>query len=502
MNRHSSRTVLLLAAVAASAGVAFAIGWHFAPVRGDARTVEPAAAPEVWTCSMHPQVRQPGPGQCPICGMALVRAGAAAGGGEHAAHAGIDAGLLQQLGLREAEVVREAWQDTLRAPARLAFDERAQQVVQTRVGGFVTALGPRAPGDRVRRGDLLAEIYAPEAATAWAEYQALRRAGADDLAAAARARLERLGFALSALREGEEPRFVVRAPFDGVVEELMVSPGSAVGMGMPLLRLRDERRLWAVVEVPETEWPRLQGAAGFELVLDAWPDRRHAVVLDSTAPMVDMARRTLAVRLRIDDPDVAMRPGMLGEVRAQQPARRVLAIPSEAVLRSAGREWVLRRVGEGRFEPRAVRIGARREGRAEVLAGLRAGERVVASGQFLLDSEAYLARAFSDMGAEAGEALDADDAEKEDRGGKRSGDGDRDRVDRPGAADRAENADHSDHGNHGDHGDHGDHSDHSDHSDHGNHSDHSDHGDHGDQGDHNDHGSHSDHGEHAPGARP
>jgi Cu(I)/Ag(I) efflux system membrane fusion protein len=352
------------------------------------------AAAEVWTCPMHPEVRQDGPGSCPICGMPLVRADATAGA---AASVHIDPGLQQRLGIRLVEARMQTLERTTRAPLKLAYDEREQVAETTRVEGYVLHLHLRTAGTRVRRGQPIATIWSAQVAQTADEWRLLQARGREDLAAAAAERLRRLG--VDPARLGERPgEFTVRASRDGVLEQLLVAEGAMVSAGMPLALIRGTSTLWAIAEFREGEAQPEPGQA-LELELAARPGEAVEARALEALPALDGERRVLPWRLEVANPDGRLKPGMLGEVRVRSAPRRVLAVPAEAVIRTGERNLVIVAADDGaHFRSVPVLLGIEQDGLIAIRRGLREGQRVVASGQFLIDSEANLRRAFAQGG--------------------------------------------------------------------------------------------------------
>lgn len=392
----TGRKSMLFAGAALSAlGLAFWLGQRWpmhAPTQVDAgSTQQPAAQASVYVCPMHPHIRQHGPGQCPICGMALVLDRSDAGDGEVVA---VSAGLQQSLGVRIEALKRRSFHARLEAPLSLSWDERAQWVEQTRVGGFVSSLSVRNNGERVRKGQLLAEIFAPEAAAAIDDYRWLREHGDPRLLDAAEARLRRLGLdpaTATRHRSSGEPRFPLYARADGLVESVEVAEGAAVAMGMPLMRMRSDTRLWAVAELREDQvdgdWQELR------VELAAFPGEDFAAQPVGFVPALDEGRRTLAWRLALDNPDGRLRPGMQGLLRGQGTRYQVLALPSEALIVTGERRAVVVEQEPGRFRSVEVLPGRELDGYIAIRRGLAEGQRVVVNGQFLIDAEASLRRA-------------------------------------------------------------------------------------------------------------
>jgi Cu(I)/Ag(I) efflux system membrane fusion protein len=347
-----------------------------------------------YTCPMHPQVRQDHPGHCPICGMPLVRRMDAAGGQDAAAEPSrgvvqIDPRMAQNLGMRVAAVTRGRLHPQIEAVGSVALDERRIIVVESRAAGWIEKLDVRAQGDAVRKGQRLAALYAPELAAAEQELALARSSGDATLEAAARQRLRGLG--------GGSGLF---SPIDGYVIELMSREGARLEPGAPLMKLADLSRVWLVVEIPEmqTAWVREGGPA--QARLRALPGRVFEGRVDYLYPQLDSSSRTLKARLVFDNPDGALRPGAFADVSLSSGLDQdVLKVPGEALIRTGERNTVIVAEAEGRYRPVPVVPGAEQGNEVAILSGLEEGQRVVVSGQFLIDSEAALQGAYRRMQA-------------------------------------------------------------------------------------------------------
>jgi Cu(I)/Ag(I) efflux system membrane fusion protein len=287
----------------------------------------------------------------------------------------------------------------LPAVGNVAADERRIVQVQSRLAGFLERLTVRAVNDPVRAGQLLAEIYSPEWFGAQQEFlfaQKLARADAADepLARAARQRLLLFGLSESEVAKIElagvaQRHFPLIAPTGGVLSELPVREGQSVSVGMPMFTISDLSSVWITVEVPERQAGVLREGVRVKASVATLPGKDFEGRIDYLYPQVNTQTRTLKARATLANPRLELKPGMLVEVRLATPARRVLAVPSEAVIQTGTRTLVIVAEGE-RFRPVTVQTGLEMDGRTEVLKGLKEGERVVASGQFLIDSESSL----------------------------------------------------------------------------------------------------------------
>lgn len=361
-----------------------------------------------YTCAMHPQVHLDEPGNCPICGMQLIKKIESA---ESPAATGsdvisIDPRVVQNFGIRSVPVERGTMSQELRAAGSVMADENRIESVQARSAGWVEKLHVQAVNDPVRKGQLLAEIYSPELYSAQQEFVLAQKSGDAALTNGARQRLRLLGISEAQLAQLEKSgvaqrRVAYYAPISGIVTELGVREGAQLSPGMSLYTLVDLSAVWVIAEVPEALAPALARGATVEARVAALPGRGFAGKVDYIYPEVNPATRTVRVRAVLDNPKLELKPGMFAEViLGQGRSREALLVPSEAVIRTGTRTTVIVSEGEGRFRPVTVRLGGERDGRTEILDGLEAGQEVVSSGQFLIDSEANLRGVYNRMGSE------------------------------------------------------------------------------------------------------
>jgi Cu(I)/Ag(I) efflux system membrane fusion protein len=311
----------------------------------------------------------------------------------------VDAGLRQALGIRTAEVDRRVLSPRVRAPAEVVADQHRIRHVHTRVPGWIEDLRVHALGERVRAGQVLMEIYAPDLVAAQEDYLiALRSGGVGSRAQRAAAeRLRRLGVDegfIDALSERGRSlqRVPVRAPADGVVTQLDVRHGMYVEPSTIALEITDLSEVWVSVAVFPEELERLgSGTIYAALNLPNQPDRMWRGEVSYVYPSQDAMTRTVQLRVPVPNRRGLLRVGQYMEARLRgEEGEPVLSVPSEAVIRTADGERVVIDAGDGRFRVAQVHSGLRVDGRTQILHGLKEGERVVVSAQFLLDSEAAL----------------------------------------------------------------------------------------------------------------
>lgn len=358
--------------------------------------------PLYWHDPMVPGPRFDKPGKSPFMDMKLVPVYADEGGD---AGVRISPALQQNLGIRTAMVTRASTASSFEAVGAVQFNERLDVAVQSRVAGYVEKLQVRAAMERVRPGQALATVYAPEWLGPINELLALKRTGvAPDLVAAARERLKAMSVPDGLVRQSEErgiaqARYTLHAPAGGVVAELGVREGSAVSPGMTLFRIAGLEKVWAVVDVPEAQALQLKPGQKVTATAQADVTQTFTGTLAEVIPQVNPSSRTLQARFEVDNRAGRLTPGMLLRVQVAGPSVSRLLVPAEAVIRTGTRAVVIVRKGDGSFEPRDVKLGAELGEQFEVVEGLSEGDQVVASGQFLVDSEARLRSVLGGMSA-------------------------------------------------------------------------------------------------------
>ncbi len=307
--------------------------------------------------------------------------------------------IQQNLGVRTAEVVEGALSPQLAAVGSIAWNERDQVVVQARATGFVERLLVRATLDRVAKGQPLAELVVPDWIAAQEEFLSVRRMQGTDLAAlvdGARQRMRQVGMSEGQIAGVEssgrtQPRFTLVAPISGVVTELMAREGMTVMSGATLFRINGTGTVWANAEVPESQAALLRVGAKVQARSPAVPGTTFEGRVQALLPEVNMTTRTLKARLELANPGGRLVPGMSVQMQFMDTrAEKALLIPTEAVIQTGKRTVVMLAEENGRFRPVDVDIGIESDGKTEVKRGLKAGQRVVVSSQFLIDSEASL----------------------------------------------------------------------------------------------------------------
>ncbi len=430
---HRHRFPLLIA-------LAFIVGFLLRGLGGPERraqapgadeTVEAAAvqAAEEWTCSMHPQIRQPRPGQCPICGMDLIpvrdgRSGAALPAGQ--VRLSETARVLA--GVRTAPVERREVAHELRLAGTLEYDETRVVYLTAWVAGRLDRLMVDFTGERVRRGQPLASIYSPQLYAAQEELlQAVaagRKAGAGTgslertaglTVAAAREKLRQLGLSEQQLEQviarGEpSTQVTISAPTGGTVVEKTATEGMYVATGDRLYTIADLSRLWVMLEAYETELPWVERGREVLLSTEAIPGESFRGTVEFVDPVVNPQTRTVGLRVEVPNPAGALKPGMFVHAVLRSELERAgndsqpLVIPATAPLITGRRAvvYVADPVQEGVYAGREVQLGPRTGEYYVVSAGLAEGEQVVVSGNFKIDSEIQIMAGKSMMNPEGG----------------------------------------------------------------------------------------------------
>jgi Cu(I)/Ag(I) efflux system membrane fusion protein len=373
-----------------------------------------------YTCSMHPSVRQAGPGNCPICGMGLV---AVTRDQEDQGDVVIDEGRRQLIGVRTEPVVDAPMRETLRAVGHVTYDESSLSDVNLKVRGWITKLYVNETGQRVSKGQPLFTVYSPELYNAEQDFllglQGAAAAepagdapssprGAGLLARASRQRLHLLGLSdgqIEAIAQSGKPAedLAVTSPATGFVIEKNVVEGGSVEAGMRLYRIAALSTVWVDADVYESDLVHVRAGQRATVTLDYVPGRAYEAKVAYVYPYLDPAARTGRVRLELANDKLDLRPGMYASVSLSSDLGPRVQVPAAAVVYTGPRRLVFVDTGGGHFRPTEVRVGAESDGMYEVLGGLAAGDRVATSGVFLIAAEARV-RTAAKYWESAGEA--------------------------------------------------------------------------------------------------
>ena len=344
-----------------------------------------------WYDPMLPAERYPGPGKSSM-NMDLIPKYAEETG---ATGVRIDPASLQNLGGRVVSVTMGTLPSGFTATGVVDFNQRDLAIVQARAGGFVQRVYNHAPGDLVRAGAPLADVLVPEWGGAQVEYLAVRRTGDAGLTRAARQRLGLLGMSdglIDQIERTGRPRTVVTlsTPTGGVIRILNVRGGMTVMAGQTLAEINGLGTVWVNAAIPEALAGQVRSGLPVSVTLAAFPGETFAGRVSALLPEAQGETRTLTARIELSNRGDRLKPGMFATVQLGATASPALLVPSEAVIRTGKRTLVMLALAGGRYQPAEVRTGREAGGKTEVLAGLADGEKIVASGQFLIDSEASL----------------------------------------------------------------------------------------------------------------
>lgn len=364
---------------------------------------DPASGKKVlyWHDPMVPGQKFDKPGKSPFMDMQLVPV--YADGDGHEGSVTISPRVQQNLGVRTVEVTKGVLAPTVEAVGTVLYNERELVVVQARNNGYVEKLYVRAVLDPVRKGEPLAELYIPEWVAAQEEYLSARRvteASLEGLMArlleGARQRMRLVGMTDEQIHLVESTgkvhaRLTVTAPISGVVAELGAREGMTVMAGAPLFRINGLDPIWVNAEIPESQADLVQPGNLVEARTPALSGKMFNGRVGAILPEINPATRTIKARIELANPGGQLKPGMFATIDlTPRDRRQVLIVPTEAVIQTGKRTVVIVDQDAGQFAPVDVAIGMEAGGKTEIREGLEVGQKVVVSGQFLIDSEASL----------------------------------------------------------------------------------------------------------------
>jgi Cu(I)/Ag(I) efflux system membrane fusion protein len=368
-----------------------------------------------WTCAMHPSVHSQTPGKCPICGMDLIsvlKDKGTASSPSRSAEFVVPIERQQQIGVTYTEARKRRMHLEIRSVGTLELDPTRVSECAAGVDGYVAELRVNSPGERVTAGDPLLVIHSPDLQTPEQELINLLKvhesgsvppASMDHLLDLARRRLQLLNVDQKDIAELELTRqptdyLVVRAPIDGVVADAPMKIGTSVKRGEQLMRVINQSNLWLWANFYENEIGLLREGEPVTVALSALPGQKFEGKINAIAPIIDPLKRTGSVRIDLSNPQGLLRPGMFADVVAKIDLGENLAIPVDSVLPLGSRMLVFVDKGFGKLQPRFIEIARQfndsdhpEMGRYyQVIGGLREGDRVVSSANFLIDAEAQI----------------------------------------------------------------------------------------------------------------
>jgi len=394
-NIIASSAVALLAAY-------FTFGYSVTATAGEDKEVLYYVAP------MDPNYRRDKPGKSPM-GMELIPF--YAGEENSGSTVTISPTVVQNLGVRTAKSeLTRLWRgiDTV---GYVDYDESKVSHIHLRTEGWIEKLTVESEGERVKKNGFLFDVYSPLLVSAQEELVTAIATGNKALIAASKERLSALGISTKQIRELQKTRKVkqiisVYSPQDGVVSNFPVRDGMFVKPSQSVMTLADLSSVWLLAEVFERQAEWVEVGQPAEVRLSYIPGRVWKGEVEYIYPTLDPKTRTLKVRLRFENPDEKLKPNMYANVKIFGGAKEnTIVIPLEALIRTGREERVIIALGDGRFEARSVTAGIESGEFVEIIKGLDAGERVVTSGQFLIDSEANMRASLNRMSdGDSGEA--------------------------------------------------------------------------------------------------
>jgi Cu(I)/Ag(I) efflux system membrane fusion protein len=354
-----------------------------------------------WVAPMDPNFRRDEPGKSPM-GMDLAPVYADEVDGQPGV-VSIDATIVNNLGVRTAEAQRGHLSQRIETVGYVGYDEDTVQHVHTRVEGWIEKLATKATGDPVEKGQLLFELYSPTLVNAQEEYLVALRSTNQLLLQASKARLAALGVSGSEFARLDKERTIrqrvrVYAEADGVIAHLGVREGIYVTPATEIMSVAELDRVWVLAEVFERQAAWVKPGQNAVVELDYLPAEMLHGEVDYVYPELDPKTRTLKVRLRFDNAAQTLKPNMFARVTIQGDSiGEVVHVPREALIRGGSVDRVVIALGEGRFRAQPVEMGIESGDRVAIRKGISAGELVVVSGQFLIDSESNIEAALNRM---------------------------------------------------------------------------------------------------------
>jgi Cu(I)/Ag(I) efflux system membrane fusion protein len=395
-------------------------GMDFVPVYAEESSQSGEKKIAYYKDPMHPWYTSDRPGKAPDCGMDLVPVYE---GESSVKGIKIDPVTVQNIGVKVEEVVRRKLDKVIRTNGKVDYDERKVYSVNTKVMGWVEKLYVDYTGKVVRKGESLMEFYSPELVTTQEEYlQALNyqkklqqssleeaKKGSDDLIQSARRRLLNWDIPESEIRALEQrgaPKktMTIYSPADGIVMEKMVRAGQNVMAGMELYKIADLSTVWVLADIYQYELAWVKLGQSVDMELSYLPGKPFRGIITYIYPYLSEETKTTKVRIEVRNTTTfELKPDMFATVKIVSPLSiEAVVVPDQAIIRSGERNIAVIALGGGYFDPREVKLGVQSEGYVQVLNGIKEGEKIVISSQFLIDSESNLKAAISQMSGHSG----------------------------------------------------------------------------------------------------
>jgi len=406
-----SNKLIWIAAFVVTVATGFVAGQYY----GSADSHSPVASSAereilYWVAPMDPNYRRDEPGKSPM-GMDLKPVYADEVDGQPGVVA-IDPTIVNNLGVRTANAEQGPLSQHIETVGYVGYDEDTLRHIHTRVDGWIEKLATKAAGDPIAKGQLLFELYSPTLVNAQQEYLAALRSNNTVLLSASKDRLTALGVNVGDISRLDKDRKVsqrirIYAPTDGVIAQLGVREGEFVTSATDVMSIAELDKIWIIAEVFERQAAWVSPGQHAMVALDYLPGKMWHGSVDYVYPELDPETRTLRVRLRFDNADEVLRPNMFARVTIYGDSTGdVVHVPREALIRGGSVDRVVIALGEGRFRSQPVQVGVESGDRVAILEGVTAGDPIVVSGQFLIDSESNIESALSNMGESPDEPVD------------------------------------------------------------------------------------------------
>ncbi len=350
-----------------------------------------------YTCAMHPSVKSATPGSCPICSMKLIPITFEDASSNTIT---IDNRRKQLIGVETDKVTHRDLVRNIRAVGQVTYDQRKMSEVTLKYDAWIGDLKTDYVGSDVNKGEVLFTIYSPERFSAQQEYletlkRLARRGPKDSLVKAARQRLKLWDMStreIAALEKRGEPReyIPIYSPSNGTIVEKNIDDGSAVMKGKTLLRIADLSQVWVEAEIYEADLELIQEGMKATITLPYMPSINITATIDYIYPYLHNESRTVRIRLNLNNTEGVLKPDMYAEVNLEIDFGHQLVVPEQAVIIAGNSHVVFVDMGEGKLKPVKIKTGQRLQDYIEVIDGLKFGDVVVTSGNFLIAAETKL----------------------------------------------------------------------------------------------------------------
>ena len=390
------RIFLIVVLLVVGVGIGFTTAWLLKGMQGSATTAEKSDEKEIlyWVAPMDSNFRRDGPGKSPM-GMDLVPVYA---GGEDLSEDEVQINPLveQNMGIRTSDVKKGRLDRKILAVGYVEYDENALHHIHTRVDGWIEKLSVKDTGEPVKEGQVLFEIYSPELVNAQEEYLLAKSNQNQDMLEAAAGRLEALGLSSEQVQElnateTTSQRVRVYAKSDGVIGMLGVREGTHVTPATHTMSIAELDKVWIVAEILERQSSYVEVGQNVDFELEANPGRTYKGKVDYIYPELDPTTRSLQVRIMFETNNEVLRPNMFARVTILvEGSESVLHIPSEAVIRGGLTDRVVLAAESSIYRSVPVVLGMEVDAKVQILEGLKEGDSIVTSGQFLIDSESNI----------------------------------------------------------------------------------------------------------------